>query len=186
MKKQAFARKRQYRKMGKTYISEYQAFDLFSTQAEYILAGLRRFYSMKRWGTSPNDILEKACKRHGICMEDSYEEHKEAMDAASAEARAEWDADLCEMIYIFDQIANDFPDSPLYLWTSEESDKLDKQGIPHFRFIEKDAAGSVYESNLPETPDSVWEEEEAYRKRIQDGLHLYAEHFLALWDRIAE
>ena len=96
---------------------------------------------MKRWGTSPNDILEKACKRHGICMEDSYEEHKEAMDAASAEARAEWDADLCEMIYIFDQIANDFPDSPLYLWTSEESDKLDKQGIPHFRFIEKCPAG---------------------------------------------
>ena len=90
-------------------------------------------------------------------MEDSYEEHKEALDAASAEARAEWDADLQEMIYVFDQIANDFPDSPLFLWTSEESDKLDEQGVPHFQFIEKDAAGSVYESNLPETPDSVWE-----------------------------
>ena len=180
MKKKAFARKRQYRKMGKPFVTEYQAFDLFSTQAEYILAGLHTFYSMKRWGTSPNDILEKACARHGIRMDDA--EHKEAMEAASAEACDEWDADLREMIYIFDQIANNFPDSPLFLWTSEESDKLDEQGVPHFRFIEKDAAGSVYESNLPETLDSVWEAEEAYQKRIQDGLHLYAEHFLALWD----
>ena len=113
MKKKAFARKRQYRKMGKPFVTEYQAFDLFSTQAEYILAGLRTFYSMKRWGTSPNDILEKACARHGIRMDDA--EHKEAMEAASAEARDEWDADLREMIYIFDQIANNFPDSPLFL-----------------------------------------------------------------------
>ena len=180
MKKKAFARKRQYCKRGKTYVSEFQAFDLFSVQAEYILAGLRTFYFMKRWGTSPNDILEKACVRHGIRMDDT--EHKEAMEAASAEARDEWEADLSEMIYIFDQIANDFPDSPLFLWTSEESDKLDDQGVPQFRFIEKSAAGSAYESNLPETPDSVWEAENAYRKCIQDGLNLYAKHFLALWD----
>ncbi|MCI6086034.1 MAG: hypothetical protein MR711_07280 [Selenomonas sp.] len=136
MKKQAIARKRQYRKMGKTYISEYQAFDLFSTQAEYILAGLRTFYSMKRWGTSPNDILEKACKRHGIRMDDT--EQKGEMEAAPVEARAEWDADLREMIYVFNQIVNDFPDSPSFLWILEESDKLDKQGIPHFRFVEKE------------------------------------------------
>lgn len=182
MKRKIFNRKRQLRKLGTPYVSEREAWDLFSHQAKYILAGLRTFYKMKRWGTSPNDMLEKAYAKRGLSITDDYEKHKAEMDAGSNEARAEWDDALREMIYVFDQIVNDFPDDPFTKWSHEEDRKLEAAGIPPFTLVKKSPVGNEYKSNLPPMPNEVREAEKSFSERIKKGLHLYAKYFLDLWD----
>ena len=182
MSQKNHVRKSQLKKFGEPYISDIEAWNLFDYHARYILAGLHRFYSMKRWGISPNDILEKAYKKRGLSLNDDYNKHEKDMDEASDEARAEWDGILREMIWAFDQIVQDFPDDPFTVWDHEESAKLKAQGKPPFTITKKDDLGTYYESNLPPLPNSVKKDMESYHERIKAGLHLYAEYFLDLWD----
>lgn len=185
MNKNIHIRKKQYKKLGIPYTSERQAFDLMSYQARFILSGLRMFRKMKRVGLAPNDIVEDAYKAHDLKIDASYAgENEGRADAACKEARGKWNAILDKMIYAFDQIVMNYPDSPVDAWSQKVSSDMEEAGIPMYQKLTKNPDGSVTmeESNFPAIPDNVLKEHEDYHERIHEGLRLYAEYFQDLWD----
>ena len=170
-------RKRQYKKLHRHYISERQAFSLFSYQAQYIADGLRAFIHMDRHAIGPNSIYDHLLKKPG--------KQPGAADIAEKEAIAYWNEILERMYYAFDQIANDFPDSPHAVWFDkayEEHVAAGKPTIIDKTVKNKDGTYTTNELDLPETPESVWEAEKEYARKINQGTRLYGKYFLDLWD----
>lgn len=102
-------RKRQLEKLGVPEISGWQMDYLFYFQANYIVAGLKMFYRMKRY-TVPVPILDRHFEAHGIALRKGTPWRKNATDAELAieqEAMKEWDEILRDMIWSFDQFARE-------------------------------------------------------------------------------
>lgn len=179
-------RKRQYKKLHRHYISERQAFSLFSYQAQYIADGLRTFIRMERHSTGPSSVFTHFCKKHGVSSDGSgYEKNPEAFGAAEKEAIEYWEDILKRMYYAFDQIANDYPDSPHSVWFDKAYEEHVAAGKP--TIIEKtvkneDGTYTTSELDLPEAPESIWAAEREYRKKIAQGTRLYGRYFQELWD----
>lgn len=179
-------RKRQYKRLGHHYVSERQAFDLFGYQAQYIADGLKAFIRMKRWSTGPLSVFAHFCKKHKVSSTgDGHEKNPEAFDAAEKEAVAYWEDILKRMYYAFDQIANDYPDSPHSVWFDKAYEEHVAAGKP--TIIEKtvkneDGTYTTSELDLPEAPESIWAAEREYRKKIAQGTRLYGRYFQELWD----
>ena len=123
------SRKHQYKKLRVHLFKEHQLADIFSYQARYIADGLRAFYKMNRTSVSPNNIFEHFCKKHHITTTyESIKEHPEAYAAAEKEARAYCDSIILKMIYAFEQIALNYPDSPHELWFMQAYQKAIDEG----------------------------------------------------------
>lgn len=170
-------RKRQYKKLHRHYISERQAFSLFSYQAQYIADGLRAFIHMDRHAISPNSIYDHFLKKHG--------KQPGAADVAEKEAIAYWNEILERMYYAFDQVANECPDSPHSIWFDKACEEHIATGKPTIfdkAHKNEDGTYTTEDTDFPEEPESVQKAEKEYEKKILQGIRLYGKYFLDLWD----
>ena len=152
-------RLRQKRKLNGYTFTKTQVWNADNTMANFILALLKEYKKMKRHG---------------------YPKHSEVADSPE-----KWEAILDRLIYTFDQLAHDFPDSP----HSKAYSLMEKEHPERWGYsFEKDADGNhiavekhreIYEQYI--TPE-VMEKEKEYRKSIEDGLLLFARYFQDLWD----
>lgn len=153
-------RRRQKDKLdGSIRFKSVEIWNLYSTFSRIILAGLKRFKRARRWG-HPGDMTPE-----------------------------EWEAKLDEMIWVFNECDKDFPNDPHTIWFNREYDKYMKEhpGEETFDLIPiEDKNGKInsygYHDKLPNTPKEIWEERKLYNQRIQDGLKMFAECYLNLWD----
>lgn len=167
-------RKRQIQKLHGYSISTFQAHDLFCYQARYIAAGLRTFLRMNRHGI-PGSIYTYFCKRNG-----AEETHRKAEDQASRY----WDCILQRMYFAFDQIANDYPDSPYNLWFQSAHEDFQKVHLPFFEKGTKNPDGTISagKCNFPDAPEDVRKATGRYHLKIRKGCRLYGKYFEDLWD----
>ena len=92
---------------------------LFYFQANYIVAGLKAFYNMKRY-TVPVSLLERHFEAHGLVFPKGISWRKNATDeeiAVEREAMKEWDEILQDMIWSFDQFAREMTFDDLMIHT---------------------------------------------------------------------
>jgi len=182
------SRKQQLKKLRVHMFTEHQLADIFSYQARYIADGLRAFYKMNRTSISPNSIFEHFCKKHHITTTyESIKEHPEAYAAAEKEARAYWDSIILKMIYAFEQIALNYPDSPQELWFDQAYKKIIEAGkkptiIERTKRLPDGTYVTDSSFDLIETPEAIWDEERAYHKKICHGTRLYGKYVQDLWD----
>lgn len=83
---------------------------------------------------------------------------------------AEWDEVIDAMIFSFSEICKDFPNDPIVVYLQNHRTLTVKFDV--------DKNGKL----LDEIPESVKEDSQAYNKKIENGLDLYAEYFMDLWD----
>ena len=149
-------RRRQKSKLdGSIRFKSVEIWNLYSTFSRVILAGLKRFKRANRWG-HPGDMTPE-----------------------------EWEAKLDEMIWVFNECDKDFPNDPHTIWFNKEYDKYAKEhpGENSFDLTpSEDGKTYLYRDRLPDTPREIWEEKDKYNQRIQDGLKMFAENYLNLWD----
>ena len=150
---------RQKKKLNGYAFTKLQIWNADDTMAKFILAVLKEFKQMKR---------------------NSYPGQDEA--TATPE---KWEALLDRMIYTFDQLANDFPDSP-------HSKACAKMVADHPDCWEYTA--SKYDDNYIKMDfvhediqaqyltDEVSKREKEYREYIQEGLQLFAKYFQYIWN----
>ena len=67
---------------------------------------------------------------------------------------------------------------------NREAGKLEEKGVPLYseKPLPENPRGTEMVFNTPDIPPSVLHAYEAYRQKIQKGLNLYAQYFLALHD----
>lgn len=114
---------------------------------------------------------------HGYASVDNSDLPTACLKDASGEERWEWVMD--EMIWTFEEIANDYPGAEAFhsgnvgiLWT-----KVDAHG-------NENPEGSLYRmDNGPNHTFNVdFEGRKAYDERIQEGLNLFGKYYRNLWD----
>lgn len=147
------------RKINGSYtFSQKQIWSADITMEKYILAVLKEYYKMKRHGYPGFD---------------------------EADTPEKWEELVKRFIYTFDQIVNDFPDSPFYI----AYDKYCKEcpdAIGIACKLSNDGCVEVDDryTKLKEKyyTEEVKAKEKEYRKYIQDGLQLFAKFFQSIWD----
>lgn len=178
-----------------------ERWNLFHTFSVYIAAGLRIFLSYEIFGV-PRNIAEKYSQEefdeNFKPDKNFYEELTKEVDKIIEEKNKipefdlnkeispemkEWRGILIKMLWAFEQIRDDYPDSPHGKWHDEQFLSLLEKEIMPMEIGEEDECG-LYEVkfNGEETPQEVWDDEEKYREEIPEGLDLFAKHFLSLWD----
>lgn len=152
-------RHRQRAKLAGYTFTKKQIWNADDTMAKFILALLKEFKKSNRWGYPNRD-------------EETNTPEK-------------WEAILDRLIYTFDQLAHDYPDSPhnkAYIRMNQEHPnqwgfvmKESKDGC--HRLEEKHS--DIYDQYI--TPE-VKDKEKAYQEDLQEGLMLFAKYFRDLWD----
>ena len=180
-----------------------ERWNLFHTFSVYISAGLRIFLAYKLYGV-PNDFSskdEESEKFDSDFKPDKtfYEELSKAVEETveeqhtippfnrnekiSPEMQA-WRATIQKMLWSFEQIRDDFPDSPFHKWHEEQFYSLLAKKIPPMEVSEEaDEYGlHTVKLNGEETPQEIWDADKIYYEKIQEGLNLFAKYFCNLWD----
>ena len=178
-----------------------ERWDLFHTFSVYIAAGLKVFLSYKIFGVPTaisekyhEDKIDENFKADKKIYEELQEEVNEIMremdkmpkfdsqGEISLEMK-EWRGILLKMLWTFEQIRDDYPESPFGKWHEKKFYSLLEQGIEPMEVEEPDECGLCkVKFNGEETPQEIWDAEEKYREKIQDGINLFAKYFLSLWD----
>lgn len=181
-----------------------ERWNLFHTFSVYIAAGLKVFLSYELFGV-PTAISEKYYEDEDKTDEDFkadkkfYEELQEELNEIIKEqnkipafdshreispAMKEWRAILIKMLWTFEQIRDDYPESPFSKWHEKQFWSLLEKGIEPMEVEnEPDECGlHAVKFNGEETPQEIWDAEDKYREKIQEGLNLFAKYFLNLWD----
>lgn len=179
-----------------------ERWNLFHTFSVYIAAGLRIFLSYEIYGV-PRDIAEKYhqdepdedFKPDKKFYDDLHDEIEKIIEEKNkipvfdskkelSPAEKEWRGILIKMLWTFEQIRDDYPDSPFSKWHEKQFWSLIEKGIAPMEVEEEpDECGlHAVKFNGEETPQEIWDAEDKYREKIQDGLNLFAKHFLSLWD----
>lgn len=150
---------RQKKKVNGYAFTKDQIRNADDTMADFILVLLKEFKKMKRNGYPGQDELTYTFEK--------------------------WNAVLDRMIYTFEQLANDFPDSPYNkacekmeaehpeCWEYKETKLNDKYW--QMDFIHEDIQNRYL-------TEEVSQKEKEYREYIQEGLQLFAKYFQYLWD----
>ena len=179
-----------------------ERWNLFHTFSVYIAAGLRIFLSYEIYGV-PRDIAEKYhqdepdedFKPDKKFFDDLHDEIEKMIEEKNkipafdlhkeiSPEMKEWRGILTKMLWTFEQIRDDYPNSPHKKWHNEQFWSLLKKGIMPMEIEEEADEFGFYELKLngEETPQEVLDDEEKYREKIQDCLNLFAKYFLSLWD----
>ena len=188
-------RQRQYRKLHKgPRLSVDERLNLRDTLAIYIASCLRQFLAKKLYcyprsmATPKEDGEPSRCEAEVIAgmskavekmtWEQYYKEPPfNPKEKISPELR-QWRDILGQMLWSFEQIADGFSRSPLSLWNEEQL----KKGF-FFEFEEHSECGAVLlKDTAPETPEQIREADRKYHEKVQDGLNLFAQYFLDLFD----
>ena len=181
-----------------------ERWNLFHTFSVYIASGLKNFLSYELFGV-PTAISEKYHEAEDKTDEDFkadkkfYEELQEEVNEIIKEmdklpkfdshgelapAMKEWRGILLKMLWTFEQIRDDYPESPFGKWHDKQFWSLLEKGIEPMEVSEKpDECGlHAVKFNGEETPQEIWDAENKYREKIQEGINLFAKYFLSLWD----
>ena len=163
-------------KYGKKY-NKRRAWDLFSYLAKEITVDLKAF---KKYNTNsvPGELHLEICKNHGFKEGSMTDEQYKIVDK---ECTKKWHEIIDKMIYSFDQISKDYPDSPYRKMISEYHEKYPQ--LPG-ETLEEFFNSKTNRPPMEEVYDIVRikHEENQYQDKITEGKMLFAKWFENLWD----
>ena len=154
------------------YFTPCERWNLFHTFSVYIAAGLKDFLSHKIYGF-PCEFSDE---------EHPFEVKKETVNGETGEKA--WRATIEKMLWSFEQIRDDYSDSPFHKWHDKQFWSLMNNGILPMEISgESDENGlHAVKFNGEETPQEIWDADKIYHQRVQEGLDLFAKYFNYLWD----
>ena len=178
-----------------------ERWNLYHTFSVYIAAGLRIFLSYEIFGV-PTEIAEKYDKEEPVKnfkpdkkffddLQDEVEKYiaeKNKVPAFDSRkeltpAEKEWRGILNKMLWSFEEIRDNYPNSPYGKWHMRQIFSLLKNRKMPIEFGEADELGLCeVKLNGDEPPQEILDAEEKYREKIQEGLELFTKHFFSLWD----
>lgn len=191
------------RKLNMPYFTPCERWNLFHTFSVYIAAGLKDFLSHKIYGI-PQEFLDIEEKMSKVGSEN--EESKELYEELSHEVKnmiAEreqlplfdnneeqsigiklWRGTIEKMLWSFEQLRDDCPDSPFSKWHDKQFWSLLEKGIKPMEITEEPNEDGLHavKFNGEKTPQEIWDAEDKYREKIQEGIDLFAKYFQHLWD----
>ena len=158
--------KRKLRKLNMPYFTSCERWNLFHTFSVYIAAGLKDFLSHKIYGM-PQEFSD---------VEEEIEEQSKGMIL--------WRGTIEKMLWSFEQIRDDYPDSPSKKFHDKQFRSLMNKGIMPFEIAEEPDENGLhaFKFNGEETPQEIWDEDKIYHQKIQEGIDLFAKYFRNLWD----
>ena len=88
------------------------------------------------------------------------------------------------MVWSFEQLRDDCPDSPSKKFHDKQFWSLIDIGILPMEISEESDENGLHavKFNGEETPQEIWDAEDKYREKIQEGINLFAKYFQHLWD----
>ena len=91
----------------------------------------------------------------------------------------EWRKIIDKMIWSFDQIVHDYPDSPHSIFFEKKWKVAENKNVP---LITVDEENKVCFTDLLEEERPSKEVQKDYEDKVQEGLDLFATYFRDLWD----
>ena len=176
-----------------------ERWNLFYTFSIYIAAGLKDFLSHELFGMppefSPDDDEPADIKESKELYEELSDEVGKMIerrgqvppfngdDEQSAGMKA-WRGTIEKMLWSFEQIRDEYPDSPFNKWHDKQFwSLLDKGILPMEISQDPDENGlHAVKFNGEETPQEIWDADKIYYEKVQEGLNLFAKYFQHLWD----
>ena len=174
-----------------------ERWNLFHTFSIYIAAGLRTFLSYKIYGV-PSELTDDEHYRGEKLSKDFLEKIQKEVDEHIAERNLilpfnrnenisdemrNWRNIISKMLWTFEQIRDEYPESPFHKWHDKQFWSLIDKGIQPMEFEEPDENGlRKVKFNGEETPQEIWDADKIYYEKIQEGLNLFAKYFQNLWD----
>ena len=149
---------RQKRKLNKYSFSEQQVWNADDTMVSFILPLLKAF---------------KKSNRHTYPGRDE------------ADTPEKWEAILDHLIYTFDQMDRDYPDSP----HNKASKKMEREHPDCWEYESRKEPNGMHSMKFKHDDifdryftEEVNQKEKEYQNYIQEGLFLFAKYFRDLWD----
>ena len=91
----------------------------------------------------------------------------------------EWRKIIDKMIWSFDQIVHDYPDSPHSIFFEKKWKVAKNKNVP---LMTVDEENEVCFTDLLEEERPSKEVQKEYEDKVQEGLDLFATYFIDLWD----
>lgn len=202
--------KRQRKKLGAKkklklpnvpHFTSVECWNLFHTFSVYIAAGLKDFLSYKLFGVpqefsaeqedigESNSEIEESKELYeelGKEVEKIIEERKQLprFDGEQSTEMELWRETIEKMLWSFEQIRDDYPDSPFNKWHDKQFWSLLDKGILPMEIEEEPDENGLHavKFNGEETPQEIWDADKLYHQKIQEGIDLFAKYFRNLWD----
>ena len=164
--------KRKLRNLNMPYFTSVERWNLFHTFSVYIAAGLKDFLS------------------HNICsIPCAFSDEDHPFDLEKATLNGEtgekaWRGTIEKMLWSFEQLRDDCPDSPFNKWEDKQFWSLIDSGILPMEISEEPDENGLraVKINGEETPQEIWDADKLYHQKIQEGIDLFAKYFRDLWD----
>lgn len=195
--------KRKLKLANVPHFTSVERWNLFHTFSVYIAAGLKEFLSYKLYGIPQefSDLEEEIAEVNSEIKESKelYEELGKEVERIIAEREqlprfdrnAEkstemrtWRGTIEKMLWSFEQLRDDCPDSPFNKWEDKQFWSLIDSGILPMEISEEPDENGLraVKINGEETSQEIWDAEDKYREKIQEGINLFAKYFQHLWD----
>ena len=195
--------KRKLKLANVPHFTSVERWNLFHTFSVYIAAGLKEFLSYKLYGIPQefSDLEEEIAEVNSEIKESKelYEELGKEVERIIAEREqlprfdrnAEkstemrtWRGTIEKMLWSFEQIRDDYPDSPFNKWHDKQFWSLLDKGILPMEIEEEPDENGLHavKFNGEETPQEIWDADKLYHQKIQEGIDLFAKYFEELWD----
>ena len=195
--------KRKLKLANVPHFTSVERWNLFHTFSVYIAAGLKEFLSYKLYGIPQefSDLEEEIAEVNSEIKESKelYEELGKEVERIIAEREqlprfdrnAEkstemrtWRGTIEKMLWSFEQIRDDYPDSPFNKWHDKQFWSLFDKGILPMEIEEEPDENGLHavKFNGEETPQEIWDADKLYHQKIQEGIDLFAKYFEELWD----
>ena len=163
-------------KYGRKY-NKRRAWDLFSHLAKEITTDLKAFkkYNVNSVpGKMHFEVVKEFGYEEGNIPDDKYKEIND-------ECTKRWHEILDKMIYSFDQISKDYPDSPYRKMINDYNEKYPQ--LPG-ESLEEFFNSKINRPPMEEVCDIIMTkyEENKYQDKIMEGKMLFATWFENLWD----
>lgn len=195
--------KRKLKKLNMPYFKPCERWNLFHTFSVYIAAGLKDFLNHKIYGI-PQEFsdLEEEIAEGSLEIGESKEiyeelthevknmitEREQVLQFGNNEEKSTgmilWRGTIEKMVWSFEQLRDDCPDSPSKKFHDKQFWSLMDKGIKPFEIAEEPDENGLhaFKFNGEETPQEIWDAEDKYREKIQEGIDLFAKYFQHLWD----
>ena len=166
------------------HFTSVERWNLFHTFSIYIAAGLKDFLSYKLWGVppefSPDDDDNPDIKEN----KELYEELSKDEDCEQTTEMQSWRGTIEKMLWSFEQIRDEYPDSPFNKWHDKQFWSLIDKGLSPMEISEEPDENGLHhvKFNGEEAPQEVWDADKIYHEKVQEGIDLFAKYFLHLWD----